>query len=75
MNPMEESIAQAKKAADAVQAYLDKLSEMDQQNMKATVAMFTKGEINDLADNAQTPEKKAFMLVASFLKGIQHVGQ
>lgn len=66
----------AKKAADAVKAYLDNLSELDSINMKATVAMFTKDELKAMASRPENSEQTtAFMQVALFLKGIQNVGQ
>lgn len=68
-----EFIERAKKAGDAVEAYLAKLSELDTQNMKATVAMFSLVEMEALANEPKIPEaKKAFLIVAQFLKRMQN---
>jgi hypothetical protein len=62
------------KASTAVKAYLDALSELDMINMKATVQMFTKEELQDIVEHPECTEaKKAFINVAMFLKGIQEV--
>ena len=70
------SIESVKKVTTAIQNYLDALSPLDMENMKATVAMFTKEELQAMQDDPNVSEqKKAFLIVAQFLKGIQHVGQ
>lgn len=67
-------VEKAKKVGDVVQAYLDKLSELDMMNMKATVAMFSKSELKTMiADGDCHEERKAFLTVALFLKGLQNV--